>query len=73
MVTAFDITYHVLPETWYASLGFLSGPLHLRKPRVLCPLLSLHVRNEVDLVPLACEDWATDKTDLVLYVTQCVS
>ena len=73
MVSAFDITYHVLPETWYASLGFLSGPLHLRKPRILSPLRSLHVRNEVDLVPLACEDGATDKTDLVLCVTQCVS
>ena len=29
---------------------------HLRKPRVLSPLRSLRVRNEVDLVPLACED-----------------
>ena len=27
---------------------------HLRKPRVLTPLRSL--RNEVELVPLACED-----------------
>ena len=43
---------------------------HLRKPRVLSPLRSLHVRNEVvllrslhvrnevDLVPLACKDAA---------------
>ena len=30
--------------------------LHLRKPRILSPLGSLHVRNEVDLVSLACED-----------------
>ena len=32
--------------------------LHLRKPRVLTPLRSLRtcVRNEVELVPLACED-----------------
>ena len=73
MVSAFDFTYHVLPETWYASLGFLSGPLHLRKPRVLSPLCYLHVRNKVDLEPLACEDGATDKTFLVLCVTQCVS
>ena len=31
---------------------------HLRKPRVLTPLRSLRlcVRNEVELVPLACED-----------------
>ena len=29
---------------------------HLRKPRVLSPLRSLRVRNEVDLVPLACEN-----------------
>ena len=29
---------------------------HLRKPRVLSPLRSLPLRNEVDLVPLACED-----------------
>ena len=31
---------------------------HLRKPRVLSPLRSLRtcVRNEVDLVPLACKD-----------------
>ena len=28
---------------------------HLRKPRVLTPLRSLR-RNEVELVPLACED-----------------
>ena len=30
--------------------------IHLRKPRVLTPLRSLRVRNEVELVPLACED-----------------
>ena len=30
--------------------------VHLRKRRVLSPLRSLRVRNEVDLVPLACED-----------------
>ena len=30
--------------------------LHLRKPRVLSPLRSLRVSNDVDLVPLACED-----------------
>ena len=30
------------------------GVGHLRKPRVLTPLRSL--RNEVELVPLACED-----------------
>ena len=29
---------------------------HLRKPRVLSPLRSLRVRNEMYLVPLACED-----------------
>ena len=29
---------------------------HLRKPRILSPLRSLRVRNEVDLVPLTCED-----------------
>ena len=31
---------------------------HLRKPRVLSPVRSLRmcVRNEVDIVPLACED-----------------
>ena len=29
--------------------------VHLRKPRVLSPLRSC-VRNEVDLVPLTCED-----------------
>ena len=29
---------------------------HFRKPRVLTPLRSLRVRNEVELVPLACED-----------------
>ena len=28
----------------------------LRKPRVLSPLHSLHVRDEMDLVPLAYED-----------------
>ena len=28
----------------------------LHKPRVLSPLCSLRIRNEVDLVPLACED-----------------
>ena len=27
-----------------------------RKPRVLTPLRSLRIRNEVELVPLACED-----------------
>ena len=32
------------------------SPYHLRKPRVLSPLRSLRVRNEVDLVPLVCED-----------------
>ena len=32
------------------------SPYHLRKPMVLSPLRSLRVRNEVDLVPLACED-----------------
>ena len=32
------------------------GNPHLRKPRVLTPLRSLRVRNEVELVPLACED-----------------
>ena len=31
---------------------------HLRKPRVLTPLRSLR-RNEVELVPLACEDVAS--------------
>ena len=36
----------------------LYGVLHLRKPRVLTPIRSLRtcVRNEVELVPLACED-----------------
>ena len=29
---------------------------HLHKPRVLSPLRSFCVRNEVDLVPLVCED-----------------
>ena len=29
---------------------------HLRKPRVLTPPRSLRVRNDVELVPLACED-----------------
>ena len=28
----------------------------LHKPRVLSPLCSLRVRDEIDLVPLACED-----------------
>ena len=32
---------------------------HLSKPRVLSPLRFLRVRNEVDLVPLACEDGGT--------------
>ena len=31
--------------------------IHLRKPRALTPLRSLRVRNEVELVPLACERW----------------
>ena len=32
--------------------------IHLRKPRVLTPLrfFNTYVRNEVELVPLACED-----------------
>ena len=29
---------------------------HLRKPRIPTPLRSLCVRNEEELVPLACED-----------------
>ena len=33
---------------------------YLRKPRVLSPLRSLRVRNEVDLVPLACKDGPSD-------------
>ena len=34
---------------------------HLRKPRVLTPIRSLRVRNEVEVVPLACEDAGTMK------------
>ena len=30
--------------------------VHRRKQRILSPLRSLRVRNEADLVPLACED-----------------
>ena len=33
---------------------------YLCKPRVLSPLRSLRVRNEVDLVPLVCEDGPPD-------------
>ena len=32
---------------------------HLPKPRFISPLCSLRVRNEVDLVPLACKNVAT--------------
>ena len=37
----------------FSNLCRYPSKLHLRKPRVLSPLRSL--RNEVDLVPLACE------------------
>ena len=38
------------------SLSFAHEETHLRKPRVLSPLRSFSVKNEVDLVPLACKD-----------------
>ena len=41
------------------------GITHLRKPRVLSPLRSLRVRNEVDLVPLACEDGNNQSNELL--------
>ena len=40
---------------------------HLRKPSVLSSLRSLCVRNEVGLVPLACEDNVLHATDIALF------
>ena len=44
------------------------GNHHLPKPRVLSPLRSLRVRNEVDLVPLACEDGKSHVTAHIVIV-----
>ena len=42
-------------KNFKSNLDPISLIRHLRKPRVLTPL-RLCVRNEVELVPLACED-----------------
>ena len=49
----------------YNEQRYLMKFAHLRKPRVLSPLLSLRTaRNEVDLVPLACEDVTSHVEDI---------
>ena len=55
----------------YATSFVLLG--HLRKPRVLTPLRSLRVRNEVELVPLACEDAPRCKSQILAKETKCLS
>ena len=45
--------------------------MHLHKPRVLCPLRSMHAWNEVGLVPLASEDVNHD--DISILVPGCVA
>ena len=53
----FGLSIHIYPYFLYASSECSGESVHhLRKPTVLSPLRSLRVRNEVDLVPLACED-----------------
>ena len=52
LVTGYPTRVEVLcPRAILLSIG------HLRKPRVLrIGTLGLRIRNEMDLVPLACED-----------------
>ena len=45
--------------------------MHLHKPRVLCPLRSMHAWNEVGLVPLASEDVYHD--DISILVPVCLA
>ena len=56
-VSAFDITYYVLPETWYASLGFLSGPMI--KLTLFCVWLSVFLE-----IPFLSKGLATIVTSI---------